>query len=88
MMIRVKLVISMTNAGMKLSAVMISKICRLTEYSCCPWASVDRVMAGIDNGLLPVWISELPAGGLGERQRSGEAQHQHQQQTQHQDLSF
>ncbi len=34
MMIRVKLVISMTNAGMKLSAVMISRICRLTEYSC------------------------------------------------------
>ncbi|MNQ98952.1 hypothetical protein D3C85_1146720 [compost metagenome] len=33
MMIRVKLVISMTNAGMKLSAVMISRICRLTEYS-------------------------------------------------------
>ncbi|MND38147.1 hypothetical protein D3C80_288470 [compost metagenome] len=50
MMMRVKLVIRMTNAGMKLSAVMISRICRLTEYSCCPSAPLDRVMAGIDNG--------------------------------------
>ncbi len=50
MMMRVKLVISITNAGMKLSAVMISRICRLTEYSCAPAALVPRVIAGIDNG--------------------------------------
>lgn len=49
-MIRVKLVISMTNAGMKLSAVMISRICRLTEYSWAPSALVPRVIAGIDSG--------------------------------------
>ncbi|MNP19726.1 hypothetical protein D3C76_1122670 [compost metagenome] len=50
MMIRVKLVISMTNAGMKLSAVMISRICRLTEYSCWPCGLVVTVIAEIDIG--------------------------------------
>lgn len=36
MIIQVKLIISMTSAGMKFNAVMTGRTCRLTEYSCWP----------------------------------------------------
>ena len=85
-MIRVKLVISMTNAGMKLSAVMISRICRLTEYSCCPSASVVRVIAGIDSGLLP--CARMPGRLLRHGQRADQHQRGQQQNAQHQGLSL
>src|SRR5690554_6939955 len=50
MMIRVKQVINITNAGIKPSAVIINKICRLTEYSCWPAASVVNLIAEMDKG--------------------------------------
>ncbi|MDR6354551.1 membrane-associated PAP2 superfamily phosphatase [Pseudomonas psychrotolerans] len=57
---------------MKLSAVMISRICRLTEYSCCPWALVLRVIGGDGQGIA------LP--GLLRQRQGREQQHSQPQQ--------